>query len=119
MPRRRPPWPTPNSKATAGRPTGSNAGTSSGRWTNGQIRAIKEALAHGHPVACGLRWPKVLKGSELIQVPPPNAVEDGHSIALVGYIDDAERQGRRVPFPQQLGTEVGQRRLRHGCRTPT
>ena len=36
-----------------------------------QIRAIKEAVAHGHPVACGIRWPKVLKGYEVIQVPPP------------------------------------------------
>ncbi|MGA2068528.1 MAG: C1 family peptidase [Thermoguttaceae bacterium] len=58
-----------------------------------QIRAIKEALAHGHPVACGLRWPKTLKGHELIQVPPPNAVEDGHSIALVGYTDDPQHHG--------------------------
>ena len=32
-----------------------------------QVRAIKEALAHGHPVACGLRWPKVLKGPALIR----------------------------------------------------
>ena len=31
---------------------------------------------------------KILKGDELIQVPPPSAVADGHSIALVGYDDD-------------------------------
>jgi len=53
-----------------------------------QVSAIREALAHDHPVACGLRWPKTLKGYEVIQVPPPNAVEDGHSIALVGYFHD-------------------------------
>ena len=60
-PHRRPPWPTPSSKATAGRSTGSNAGTSSGRWTTLRSQAIKEALAHGHPVACGLRGPRSSK----------------------------------------------------------
>ena len=28
---------------------------------DGQLSAIEEALARGHPVACGLRWPKTLK----------------------------------------------------------
>jgi hypothetical protein len=72
-----------------------------------QVRAIKEALAHGHPVACGLRWPKVLKGSELIQVPPPNAVEDGHSIAFVGYIDDAKDNGGVFLFRNSWGPKWG------------
>jgi len=53
-----------------------------------QLAGIREALAHDHPVACGLRWPKTLKGYEVIHVPPPAAVEDGHSIALVGFFHD-------------------------------
>ena len=72
-----------------------------------QMRAIKEALAHGHPVACGLRWPKVLKGCELIQVPPPNAVEDGHSIALVGYVDDPKDNGGVFLFRNSWGPKWG------------
>jgi hypothetical protein len=72
-----------------------------------QIRGIKDALAHGHPVACGLRWPKVLKGYELIQVPPPNAVEDGHSIALVGYSDDSQPGGGVFLFRNSWGPKWG------------
>jgi hypothetical protein len=72
-----------------------------------QLRAVKEALALGHPVACGLRWPKVLKGHELIQVPPPNAVFDGHSIALVGYIDDPQPDGGVLLFRNSAGPHWG------------
>ncbi len=71
-----------------------------------QIHAIKAALAHGHPVACGLRWPKTLKGYELIQVPPPNAVEDGHSIALVGF-DDSRNNGGVFLFRNSWGPKWG------------
>jgi hypothetical protein len=53
-----------------------------------EVFAMKEALARGHPVACGLRWPKALRGNELLEVPPPEKVFDGHSIVLVGYQDD-------------------------------
>ena len=70
-------------------------------------RAIKKAFAHGHPVACGLRWPKDLKGYELIQVPPPNAVFDGHSIALVGYVDDAQDNGGVFLFRNSWGPKWG------------
>ena len=55
--------------------------------------AIKGALASGHPVACGLRWPKAFKGHALLDVPPPDKVFDGHSIALVGYQDDPKEPG--------------------------
>jgi hypothetical protein len=61
--------------------------------SEGQLRAIKVALADGHPVACGLRWPKLLAGHELIQVPKPHDVFDGHSILLVGYEDHAKYPG--------------------------
>ncbi len=71
-----------------------------------QMRAIQNALAHGHPVACGLRWPKVLKGCEVLQVPPPNAVEDGHSIALVGY-DDSRNNGGVFLFRNSWGPHWG------------
>jgi hypothetical protein len=72
-----------------------------------QLRAVKEALVHGHPVACGLRWPKVLKGHELIQVPPPHAVFDGHSIALVGYIDHPQNKGGVFLFRNSAGPHWG------------
>jgi Papain family cysteine protease len=59
-----------------------------------EFHALKQALAHGHPVACGLRWPKSSKGDDrLLQVPPANKVEDGHSVAFVGYEDDASKPG--------------------------
>ena len=71
-----------------------------------QLSAIEEALAQGHPVACGLRWPKVLKGYEVIHVPPPSAVEDGHSIALVGYLHDP-KQGDVFLFRNSWGPRWG------------
>ena len=58
-----------------------------------ELLAIKDALAQGHPVACGLRWPKAMKGHELLEVPAPDQVFDGHSIAFVGYEDDAKKPG--------------------------
>jgi hypothetical protein len=74
---------------------------------DGQMKAIKEALAHGHPVASGLRWPKALKGYELIAAPPPIAVEDGHSIALVGYVDAAGKNGGKFLFRNSWGPKWG------------
>jgi len=61
--------------------------------TDAEFHAIKEALAAGHPVACGLRWPKELKGSSIVAVPPAGQVEDGHSIVFVGYEDDLKKPG--------------------------
>jgi hypothetical protein len=63
------------------------------RLTDHQLVEIKRALAHGHPVACGLRWPKDLKGFGLLNVPGPNQVFDGHSIMLVGYEDSPGKPG--------------------------
>ena len=82
------------------------------RWSvvrpmeDAQLTAIEAALVHGHPVACGLRWPKTLKGYEVIQVPPPRAVEDGHSIALVGYLHDS-KQGPVFIFRNSWGPRWG------------
>ena len=58
-----------------------------------ELKGIKEALALGHPVACGLRWPKTLQGHVLREVPPPRDVFDGHSVVLVGYADDPKQNG--------------------------
>jgi hypothetical protein len=66
--------------------------------TKAELNMIKEALAAGHPVACGLRWPKKLDSAEIIQVPPPGQVDDGHSIAFVGYEDDPTKPGGGVFF---------------------
>ncbi len=63
------------------------------RLTDQQLTEIKKALANEHPVACGLRWPKTLSGSDITAVPPPNQVEDGHSILFVGYEDNAGAPG--------------------------
>ncbi len=71
-----------------------------------QVHAIKAALARGHPVACGLRWPKVLKGCDVIQVPPPSGVEDGHSVALAGY-DDSGNNGGVFLFRNSWGPKWG------------
>lgn len=61
--------------------------------TDAELTAIKAALADRHPVACGLRWPVSLAGHEVLAVPPPDKVRDGHSIALVGYEDDPKQSG--------------------------
>ena len=61
-----------------------------------QILAIRQALAARHPVACGLRWPKQFHGDQLLEVPPPEKVFDGHSILFTGYTDDAQRPGGGV-----------------------
>ncbi len=58
-----------------------------------EFKGIKHALASGHPVACGLRWPKELKGDVLREVPAPRDVFDGHSIVLVGYADNPAHNG--------------------------
>jgi hypothetical protein len=65
------------------------------RAVNGEeFRALKQALAAGHPVAGGLRWPKSSAGDDrILQVPPADQVEDGHSIAFVGYQDDPSQPG--------------------------
>jgi Papain family cysteine protease len=62
----------------------------------GELTGIKQAIANHHPVACGMRWPKAMKGSEILAVPPSSQVFDGHSIALVGYSDEPRRPGGGV-----------------------
>jgi hypothetical protein len=64
--------------------------------TDAEIRHVKQALAQGHPVACGFRWPKAMKGHEILAVPPRDKVFDGHSVGLVGYEEDASKPGGGV-----------------------
>jgi hypothetical protein len=52
-----------------------------------ELGAVKRALASGHPVACGLRWPLAPSGGSLLKVPPAGKVRDGHSIVFTGYKD--------------------------------
>jgi hypothetical protein len=74
-----------------------------------ELRAIKQALASGHPVACGLRWPKNLQGAALLTVPRPEEVADGHSIAFVGFEDDPKMNGGGTfRFRNSFGPNWGQ-----------
>jgi Papain family cysteine protease len=65
--------------------------------TEAQISEIKASLKRGIPVAAGLRWPKsgkgkrlVVEGHEVMGFVAASDVFDGHSIALVGYSDQAK-----------------------------
>jgi hypothetical protein len=58
-----------------------------------ELLAVKASLADGHPVACGLRWPISPRGHELLEVPLPTEVHDGHSIVFAGYEDDPKQSG--------------------------
>ncbi len=66
--------------------------------TDREMMSIKEALAKGHPVATGLRWPKKeqLSADNVLNAPPTRGVFDGHSIAQVGYRDDPGQPGGGV-----------------------
>jgi len=63
--------------------------------TSAQMHDIKHELAHDHPVAIGMRWPKSLHMSRqhVATTPPPAQVQDGHSVVLAGYRDDPEQPG--------------------------
>ncbi len=75
--------------------------------TEAELLAIKKALAAGHPVACGLRWPKNQHGSAILAVPRADEVFDGHSIALVGYEDGPARKGGVFLFRNSNGPGWG------------
>ncbi|HVC98291.1 MAG TPA: C1 family peptidase [Pirellulales bacterium] len=73
-----------------------------------ELLEIKRALASGHPVACGLRWPNELQGDQLLAVPPANQVFDGHSIVFVGYEDDrGQPGGGLLRFRNSSGADWG------------
>jgi hypothetical protein len=51
-----------------------------------QSNAIRSTLAGGNPVLGGLRWPHDPIWTEgTLQICPPEAVFDGHSVLLIGY----------------------------------
>ncbi|HEV3023023.1 MAG TPA: C1 family peptidase [Pirellulales bacterium] len=76
--------------------------------SDAQFQGIKRTLAKGHPVACGLRWPNKLKGSSIVSESPPGGVFDGHSIAFVGYTDDAAAPGGgTLRFRNSFGANWG------------
>jgi hypothetical protein len=76
--------------------------------TAAEMHAIKETLAAGHPVACGLRWPNKLEGYTILDVPPANQVSDGHSIAFVGYENDPTKPGGGIfRFRNSWGPQWG------------
>lgn len=62
------------------------------------LARIKGEIASGHPVAIGMRWPKreSYDSANVLAVPAPEDVFDGHSIVLVGYRDDDSEPGGGV-----------------------
>lgn len=61
--------------------------------SDSQMEGVRAALAAGHPVACGLRWPGSGRGDRILEVPDANDVYDGHSIVLTGYERDESAPG--------------------------
>ena len=59
-----------------------------------QMEQIRAVLAGGSPVCGGLRWPrKPVWTDEVLEVCPPEAVFDGHSVLLIGYRTDPALPG--------------------------
>jgi len=59
-----------------------------------QLAQTRAILAGGNPVCGGLRWPRdPIWTGDVLQVCPPEAVFDGHSVLLVGYITDPALPG--------------------------
>ena len=66
--------------------------------TEEQFIAIKHVLNKQWPVCGGFRWPKepVQWKNDVLEMPPPEGVFDGHSVLIVGYRDDPEQPGGGV-----------------------
>lgn len=62
--------------------------------TDSHFSAIRKTLADGHPVCTGLRWPKKAEWvNGILQMCPPDAVFDGHSVLITGYQEDSAQPG--------------------------
>jgi hypothetical protein len=63
--------------------------------TAAELHVIKKELAHEHPVAIGMRWPRKqhLDKQHVQHVPRRVDVYDGHSVILAGYRDDKTQPG--------------------------
>ena len=58
------------------------------------LAEIKSTLKRGWPVCAGLRWPKNQKWiNGVLQMCPPEAVYDGHSVLLVGFRENPSKPG--------------------------
>ncbi len=65
--------------------------------TDEHLRKVKQTLGQGWPVCAGLRWPRQAEWRDgILQMCPPAAVYDGHSVLLVGYRDQADQPGGGV-----------------------
>lgn len=65
--------------------------------TDPEMEAIKQTLSRKTPVCGGFRWPKQPHWTQdVLQMCPPEAVFDGHSVLLVGYKDDTSQSGGGV-----------------------
>jgi hypothetical protein len=60
-----------------------------------ELGRIKQTLDRQWPVCGGFRWPlnPVQGKDDVLEMPPPEGVADGHSVLLVGYRDDPEQPG--------------------------
>lgn len=62
--------------------------------TDEQFATIKRVLQRGVPISGGFRWPRTERWVDgVLQMCPPDEVFDGHSVLLVGYIDDEKQPG--------------------------
>jgi hypothetical protein len=65
--------------------------------SDSEFRGIENTLSGGWPVCGGFRWPKQEQWKrDVLQMCPPEAVYDGHSVLLVGFRHDAEQPGGGV-----------------------
>ncbi|MBN1818118.1 MAG: DUF2961 domain-containing protein [Sedimentisphaerales bacterium] len=63
--------------------------------TKDQLKTIKQTLDQRWPVCGGFRWPKSPEKwkNNVLVMPPPEGVFDGHSVLLIGYQDDPDQPG--------------------------
>lgn len=62
-----------------------------------EFQDVKNRLRQGIPVCAGLRWPTQEKWTRgVLELCPPEAVFDGHSVLIVGYKEDPAQPGGGV-----------------------
>ena len=75
--------------------------------TESHFAQIKKALREQWPVCGGLRWPKQERWNDgVLEMAPPEAVFDGHSVLLVGFRDDPRQPGGGVFLIRNSGKGV-------------
>jgi hypothetical protein len=79
-----------------------------------QLGKVKNLLMEEHPVAIGFRWPKNEKDyrtmvNGIMTIPPEEGVFDGHSVIIVGFMDDpGVAGGGYFIFKNSAGEEYGE-----------